>query len=133
VAKNGILIVEFANQLQMQGRNARDAAFEAATLRFRPILMTAISTIFGALPIAFAAGAGSETRNPLGLVVVSGLALSTFMTLFVVPAFYVSLDRLCVRLTGRSSAHGLMRAAAIDRMSGSQEPVATPAAGPASS
>jgi multidrug efflux pump len=114
IAKNGILVVEFANQLQIAGKNARDAAFEAATLRFRPILMTAVSTIFGALPIAFATGAGSETRNPLGLVVVFGLTISTFMTLFVVPVFYVALDHFCLKLTGRSSAHGLKRAGEID-------------------
>ncbi|MGI8605091.1 MAG: efflux RND transporter permease subunit [Verrucomicrobiales bacterium] len=113
IAKNGILVVEFANQLQIQGKSAREAAFEAATLRFRPILMTAVSTVFGALPIAFASGAGSETRNPLGLVVVFGLTLSTFMTLFVVPVFYVTLDRLCLKFTGRSSAHGLKRAEEI--------------------
>jgi multidrug efflux pump len=115
VAKNGILIVEFANQLQVQGKNAFDAAFGAATLRFRPILMTAISTILGAVPIAFATGAGAETRNPLGIVVVGGLAIATFMTLFVIPIFYIMLDRLCVKATGKSSAQGLIRAAEIER------------------
>lgn len=115
VAKNGILIVEFANQLQVQGRNAYDAAYEAATLRFRPILMTAISTILGAVPIAFASGAGAETRNPMGLVIVGGLSIATVLTLFVIPIFYILMDRLCVRLTGHSSAHGLQKAAEIER------------------
>jgi multidrug efflux pump len=116
VAKNGILIVEFANQLQVQkGESAFDAAFEAATLRFRPILMTSISTVLGAVPIAFASGAGAETRNPMGLVVVGGLSLATLITLFVVPIVYVLLDRLCVRFTGHSSAHGLKKAQEIER------------------
>jgi multidrug efflux pump len=115
VAKNGILIVEFANQLQVEGKNAFDAAYGAATLRFRPILMTSISTVLGAVPIAFASGAGAETRNPMGLVVVGGLSIATFLTLFVIPIIYILLDRICVKLTGRSSAHGLIQAAEIDR------------------
>jgi multidrug efflux pump len=116
VAKNGILIVEFANQLQVKYRRpAREAAFEAATLRFRPILMTSISTILGAVPIAFASGAGAETRNPMGLVIVGGLALSTIMTLYVIPIVYLLMDRLCMKLTGHSSARGLQRAEEISR------------------
>jgi multidrug efflux pump len=115
VAKNGILIVEFANQLQVAGKNAREAAFESATLRFRPILMTSISTVLGAVPIAFAHGAGAETRNPMGIVVVGGLTIATFMTLFVIPIFYVLVDRVIVKFTGHSSAHGLKQAADIER------------------
>jgi multidrug efflux pump len=115
VAKNGILIVEFANQLQMQGRDARTAAVEACTLRFRPILMTSISTIFGALPLALAAGAGAETRNPLGIVVVGGLSLATVFSLYIVPSVYVLFDAAVRRITGRSSAHGLIRAEEIGR------------------
>ncbi|ATC65631.1 multidrug transporter AcrB [Nibricoccus aquaticus] len=115
VAKNGILIVEFANQLQIQGKNAFDAAFESATLRFRPILMTSIATVLGAVPIAFASGAGAETRNPLGLVIVGGLTIATFMTLFVIPLFYVLVDRFVVKVTGHSSAHGLKRAEEIGK------------------
>lgn len=115
VAKNGILIVEFANQLRVAGRDAATAAFEAATLRFRPILMTAISTIFGALPLMLASGPGAETRNPMGLVIVGGLSIATFLTLFVIPIVYVLLDRVTVKVTGKSTAHGLMRADEIDR------------------
>jgi len=116
VAKNGILIVEFANQLQIEhGRNASQAAFEAASLRFRPVLMTSVSTILGALPIALSGGAGAETRNPLGLVVVGGLTLSTALTLLVVPILYVLMDRLSVALTGNGSAAGLIRARDIAR------------------
>jgi multidrug efflux pump len=124
VAKNGILIVEFANQLQIAGKNAFDAAFESATLRFRPILMTSISTILGAVPIAFASGAGAETRNPMGIVVVGGLTIATFMTLFVIPIFYVLVDKLCIKFTGHSSAHGLKRAAEIDRETRHEKPLA---------
>jgi len=115
VAKNGILIVEFANQLQVSGKNAFDAAFESATLRLRPILMTSIATILGAVPIAFASGAGAETRNPMGIVVVGGLAIATFLTLFVIPICYVLMDAQCQRFTGKSSAHGLQRADEIER------------------
>ena len=115
VAKNGILIVEFANQLQLQGKSAFDAAYAAATLRFRPILMTAICTVLGAVPIAFATGAGAETRNPLGIVIVGGLSIATFMTLYVVPIVYVIVDKLCLKFTGHSSAHGLQKARDIER------------------
>ena len=115
VAKNGILIVEFANELQLEGRSAARAAFEAATLRFRPILMTSISTILGAFPLAVATGAGAESRNPLGLVIVGGLGLSTVITLFVIPIVYILMDEACLRLTGRGSASGLKRAAEIGR------------------
>ena len=115
VAKNGILIVEFANQLRIQGRDAATAAFEAATLRFRPILMTAISTIFGAIPLMLASGPGAETRNPMGLVIVGGLTISTFLTLFVIPIFYIIMDRMVVGMTGKSSAHGLIRADEITK------------------
>lgn len=116
VAKNGILIVEFANQLQVEkGLGAAEAAFEAATIRFRPILMTSISTVLGAVPIAFAQGAGAETRNPMGIVVVGGLMISTVITLYVIPIVYTLMDRLCVKFTGHSSAQGLKQAAQIER------------------
>lgn len=114
IAKNGILIVEFANQLQLQGRNAFDAVWEATTLRFRPILMTSISTVGGTLPLALASGAGAESRNPLGLVVVGGLSIAMVLTLFVVPAFYLVLDWLVRKFTGHSSARGLRRAKEVD-------------------
>jgi outer membrane protein TolC len=89
VTKNGILIVEFANQKRKLGMNKRVAAFEAAAARFRPILMTSLATIFGALPIAFALGAGASSRVSLGIVVVFGLLFSLILTLFVIPVFYI--------------------------------------------
>lgn len=82
VTKNGILIVEFANQKRKMGMNKKVAAFESASARFRPILMTSLATIFGALPIALALGAGSTSRIPLGIVVVGGLLFSLLLTLF---------------------------------------------------
>jgi multidrug efflux pump len=128
VAKNGILIVEFANQLQVEkGESAAEAAFEAATIRFRPILMTSISTVLGAVPIAFAHGAGAETRNPMGIVVVGGLMLSTIITLYVIPVVYIIMDKLCVRFTGKSSAHGLIKAAEIERETSGAAPEPAPA------
>ncbi len=92
VTKNGILIVEFANQKQKAGLNKAVAVFEAAAARFRPILMTSLATIFGALPIAFSLGAGSHSRVPLGIVVVGGLFFSLILTLFVIPVTYIVLS-----------------------------------------
>lgn len=89
VTKNGILIVEFANQKRMSGLGKVPASLEAAVARFRPILMTSLATIFGALPIAFALGAGAESRVPLGVVVVGGLTFSLILTLFVIPVMYI--------------------------------------------
>ncbi len=89
VTKNGILIVEFANQKRKAGLNKAEAAFEAAAARLRPILMTSLATVFGALPIALALGAGASSRVPLGIVVVGGLLFSLVLTLFVIPSMYV--------------------------------------------
>ncbi len=88
ITKHGILIVEFANQLQEQGRALRDAIVEAAVLRLRPILMTTGAMVLGAVPLAFATGAGAESRQQIGWVIVGGLLLGTLLTLFVVPTVY---------------------------------------------
>ncbi len=88
VAKNGILIVEFANQRKEQGLERMEAIKDAAAARFRPILMTSLSTILGTLPIALALGAGSESRVSMGIAVIGGLLFSTILTLFVIPAIY---------------------------------------------
>ena len=92
-AKNGILIVEFANQLRDQGRDIDAAIRESASVRLRPIVMTSIATVVGALPLMFADGAGSASRRTIGVVVVSGVLLSTFLSLFIVPAIYRVLAR----------------------------------------
>lgn len=88
VTKNGILIVEFANQKKAQGLSIVEAVKEAAVLRFRPILMTSLSTILGTLPIALALGSGAESRMPMGIAVIGGLIFATVLTLFVIPAVY---------------------------------------------
>jgi multidrug efflux pump len=92
-AKNGVLIVEFANQLRDRGLEIGEALVQASRARLRPILMTSACTTFGALPLLFASGAGSETRQPIGIVVVFGVTISAVLTLFVVPALYGVLAR----------------------------------------
>ncbi|MCB0481811.1 MAG: efflux RND transporter permease subunit [Flavobacteriales bacterium] len=88
VTKNGILIVEFANQKRDAGMTVQEAAYEAASQRFRPILMTSLSTVLGALPIALALGNSSTSRMPMGLTIIGGLILSLILTLYVIPALY---------------------------------------------
>ena len=91
VAKNGILIVEFANQLRERGMNKLDAAKEASMTRLRPILMTSAATIFGHFPLVLVSGAGAEARNSIGIILVTGMAISTLFTLIVVPSIYMLL------------------------------------------
>jgi multidrug efflux pump len=95
VAKNGILIVEFANQRQDAGLSKAEAIRSASAQRLRPILMTSLSTILGLLPLAFASAEGAQGRIAMGTAVTGGLFVSTFLTLFVVPAMYsfISTDR----------------------------------------
>lgn len=93
VTKNGILIVEFANQIQERGKNLLDAVIEASVLRLRPILMTSITTILSAIPLALGEGAGAESRRQIGWVVVGGMTLGTLLTLFVIPTAYTFLAR----------------------------------------
>lgn len=88
MAKNGILIVEFANQLRDEGRSIRNAILEASAIRLRPIVMTVLSTMLGALPLALATGAGSESREAIGLVIIGGLGIASLMTLIVTPVLY---------------------------------------------
>ncbi len=92
-AKNGVLIVEFINQLRDAGRDFEDAIMEAAGIRLRPVMMTTISTVIGSIPLIVASGAGSSGRNMLGIVIFSGVSLATLLTLFIVPAFYNLLAR----------------------------------------
>jgi multidrug efflux pump len=92
VTKNGILIVEFANQRRADGLNIRDAVIDAATRRLRPILMTSLATALGALPIAMALGAASRSRVPMGITVIGGLIFSLILTLYVIPALYTYLS-----------------------------------------
>jgi multidrug efflux pump len=93
ITKNGILIVEFTNQLRRKGLEKFEAVVEACTLRLRPILMTTLATVLGALPLALSSGAGSEARQAIGWVVVGGMSLGTLLTLFVIPVFYTLIVR----------------------------------------
>jgi multidrug efflux pump len=97
--------------------SARDSIVQAALLRFRPIMMTTLAALFGALPLALEGGTGSELRNPLGITIVGGLLLSQLLTLYTTPVIYLAMERLKVRLTG-------MTAPAIDRPS--REPPISP-------
>jgi len=102
VKKNGILIVDFALAAERsEGRSPRDAIFQACLLRFRPIMMTTMAAILGALPLMLGTGTGSELRRPLGLVIVGGLLVSQMLTLFTTPVIYLYFDRLAWRLAGR--------------------------------
>jgi len=108
VKKNAILMIDFALAAErVDGKSPRDAIFQACILRFRPILMTTMAAIFGALPLAFGRGTGSELRNPLGMTIIGGLLLSQMLTLYTTPVVYLSLDRLRVKWL---RAHGKLEA-----------------------
>jgi multidrug efflux pump len=94
VSKNSILLVEYTNQLKAKGLDTMAAVIEAGRIRLRPILMTSVATIMGAVPVAWGVGAGSAARKPLGYAIVGGIFFSTVLTLFVVPVAYTLLDRL---------------------------------------
>ena len=87
------MIVEFANQLREKGKTVAEAAQEAATMRLRPILMTTLATVLGALPIALALGSAGQSRKSMGIVVIGGLLLSLVLTLYVIPSMYIYLSR----------------------------------------
>jgi multidrug efflux pump len=106
VTKNSILIVEFANRLRERGAEPFEAVSSAARIRFRPVMMTALSTIAGILPIAIGLGAGGEARAPLGVAVVGGMAFATLLTIFVIPVVYLGF----ARLEGRIAAYSAPRA-----------------------
>jgi HAE1 family hydrophobic/amphiphilic exporter-1 len=94
VKKNSILLVDFTNQVRVEGSNVHDALLKACPIRLRPILMTSLATIAGALPAAFAVGPGAESRIPMAICVIGGVAVSTVLTLFVVPCVYSLFSRL---------------------------------------
>ena len=93
VKKNSIMLVEFTNLMREKGMGAREALIEACPVRLRPILMTSIATVAGAIPAALAIGPGAESRIPMALAVIGGVLISTCLTLFVVPSVYSLLDR----------------------------------------
>jgi multidrug efflux pump len=102
VKKNAIMMIDFALTAEREhGKSTADAIFEACMLRFRPILMTTIAAVFGALPMAFGTGTGSELRRPLGITIVGGLIVSQILTLYTTPVVYLFLDDLRLRLQGK--------------------------------
>ena len=102
VKKNAIMMIDFALQAEREGgMNTEDAIFQACMLRFRPILMTTMAALFGALPLAFGSGTGSELRRPLGITIVGGLIVSQMLTLYTTPVVYLALDRLRLRVMGK--------------------------------
>jgi multidrug efflux pump len=105
VKKNAILMIDFAIVAQRDERlSPRDAIYKACLLRFRPILMTTVAAIFGALPLMFGTGTGSELRNPLGVSIVGGLLVSQVLTLFTTPVIYLAFDRIAARMRGPAAA-----------------------------
>lgn len=109
VTKNSILLVDHANVLRAQGKDAFDAVAESGRVRLRPILMTAASTIVGIFPVALGLGAGSESRRPLGVAVLMGMTTSTLLTLYVVPVFYTLVESAKARLAVRRRARALAK------------------------
>ena len=110
VKKNAIMMIDFAlNAERVEGKNTRDSIFEASMLRFRPILMTTMAALFGAVPLAVGTGMGSELRRPLGISIIGGLIVSQALTLYTTPVIYLFMDKLRLKLTRRrhSGAAGL--------------------------
>jgi multidrug efflux pump len=114
VKKNAIMMIDFAVVREKDGMSPRDAILEAATLRFRPIMMTTMAALFGALPLAFGAGDGAEIRRPLGIAIVGGLLVSQILTLYTTPVVYLYLDRMSLWSRRRREARRARRQARID-------------------
>jgi multidrug efflux pump len=114
VKKNAIMMIDFALVAEREhGKSTRDAIFEACQLRFRPILMTTMAALFGAVPLAFGTGTGSELRRPLGITIVGGLIVSQMLTLYTTPVVYLLFDRMRLWFSSKRSvnlAHGTAEA-----------------------
>src|SRR5262249_55920080 len=107
VKKNAIMMIDFALEAERdQGLKPEDSIFQACMLRFRPIMMTTMAALFGALPMALATGVGSELRRPLGIAIIGGLIFSQALTLFTTPVVYLYMERLAQRFGGRRRALG---------------------------
>jgi multidrug efflux pump subunit AcrB len=117
VKKNAIMMIDFALAAERnEGKNSRDAIYEACQLRFRPIMMTTVAALFGGLPLAIGGGAGSELRRPLGITIVGGLLVSQALTLYTTPVIYLYLDRFRLWV---AQVRGKARAAEVPEASGS--------------
>jgi multidrug efflux pump len=109
VKKNAIMMIDFALIAErLGGKSPQDAIFEACLLRFRPIMMTTMAALFGALPLAMGHGTGSELRRPLGIAVAGGLVLSQILTLYTTPVIYLFLDRLRLRFQSKRDTQELV-------------------------
>jgi multidrug efflux pump len=105
VKKNAIMMIDFALQAEREGgMNTRDSIFEASMLRFRPILMTTMAALFGAVPLAVGTGMGSELRRPLGISIIGGLLVSQVLTLYTTPVIYLFMDNLRLKIQGDKEA-----------------------------
>ena len=113
VKKNAIMMIDFALEVErIEGKSAQEAIYQACLLRFRPILMTTLAALLGALPLALGTGVGSELRRPLGIAIVGGLLVSQLLTLYTTPVVYLYLDRVrlwCARIRGRMHAKQVSR------------------------
>jgi multidrug efflux pump len=113
VKKNAIMMIDFAlNAERNEGKSTRDSIFEASTLRFRPILMTTLAALFGAVPLALGTGMGSELRRPLGISIIGGLIVSQVLTLYTTPVIYLLMDTLRLRIEGWRHSDGQLLEAA---------------------
>jgi multidrug efflux pump len=109
VKKNAIMMIDFALDAERnEGKAPREAIYQACLLRFRPIVMTTMAAVLGALPLMVGTGAGSELRHPLGISIVGGLLFSQLLTLFTTPVIYLWFDRLALRFSGRGGSIGEM-------------------------
>jgi multidrug efflux pump len=107
VKKNAIMMIDFAlDEQRHKGKSPREAIYQACLLRFRPILMTTMAAMLGALPLMVGTGVGSELRHPLGVAIVGGLLVSQVLTLFTTPVIYLWFDRLAARLSGAAGQSG---------------------------
>jgi multidrug efflux pump len=107
VKKNAIMMIDFALDAERnEGKPPREAIYQACLLRFRPIIMTTMAAVLGALPLMIGTGAGSELRHPLGISIVGGLLVSQLLTLFTTPVIYLWFDRLAIRFAGRPGEVG---------------------------
>ena len=104
VKKNAIMMIDFAIDAERTGKTPEESIYQACLLRFRPIMMTTVAALFGALPLALMTGTGSEMRRPLGISIVGGLMVSQVLTLYITPVIYLYMDRLQLRIKGRKDA-----------------------------